>query len=62
MNGKCNQAVQNAPATRNRMQEKITFRAIASIVTPAIMAGRVQARNKVSSVRRVDSIMGGLDH
>jgi hypothetical protein len=44
------------------MQENITFSAIASIVTPAIMAGRVQARNKVSSVRRTDSIMGCLDH
>ena len=34
------------------MQEKITLNAIASMVTPAIIAGRVQARNNVSSVRR----------
>ena len=44
------------------MQENITFRAIASIVTPAIMAGRVQARNNVSSVRRMGSVMGDHHH
>jgi hypothetical protein len=50
------------PATRNRMQENITFSAMASMVTPPIIAGRVQARNKVSSVRRTDSVMGAHDH
>ncbi len=39
------------------MQEAITLMAIASIVTPAIIAGLVQARNNVSSVRRSGSVV-----
>jgi hypothetical protein len=36
----------------NRMLENITLRPNASIVTPSTIAGRVQARNKVSSTSR----------
>ena len=39
------------------MQDAITLIAIASIVTPAIIAGLVQARNNVSSVRRSGSFV-----
>ena len=43
---------ERCPPRMNRMQENITLRPNASIVTPRTMAGRVQARNKVSSARR----------
>ena len=39
------------------MQDAITLMAIASMVTPAIIAGRVHARNSVSSVRRSGALV-----